>query len=53
MFISGFELYSRWVLLNNKRAICFATWLQNELNRDVARITTHEKWLQDRFERGW
>ena len=27
---------------NKKRAICFATWLQNELNSDVARFTTHE-----------
>ena len=27
---------------NKKRAICFATWLQNELNGDVARFTTHE-----------
>ena len=27
---------------NEKRAICFATWLQNELNSDVARFTTHE-----------
>ena len=26
---------------NKKRAICFATWLQNELNSDVARFTTH------------
>ena len=25
---------------NKKRAVCFATWLQNELN--VARFTTHE-----------
>ena len=27
---------------NKKRAICFATWLQNELNSDVARFTTYE-----------
>ena len=27
---------------NKKRSICFATWLQNELNSDVARFTTHE-----------
>ena len=27
---------------NKKRAICFATWLQNELNSGVARFTTHE-----------
>ena len=27
---------------NKKRAICFTTWLQNELNSDVARFTTHE-----------
>ena len=27
---------------NKKLAICFATWLQNELNGDVARFTTHE-----------
>ena len=27
---------------NKKRAICFGTWLQNELNGDVARFTTHE-----------
>ena len=27
---------------NKKGAICFATWLQNELNSDVARFTTHE-----------
>ena len=27
---------------NKKRAISFATWLQNELNSDVARFTTHE-----------
>ena len=26
---------------NKKLAICFATWLQNELNSDVARFTTH------------
>ena len=27
---------------NKQRSICFATWLQNELNSDVARFTTHE-----------
>ena len=27
---------------NKKRAICFTTWLQNELNSDVARFTTYE-----------
>ena len=27
---------------NKKREICFATWLQNELNSDIARFTTHE-----------
>ena len=27
---------------NKKRAICFATWLQNELNSDVARFTIRE-----------
>ena len=27
---------------NKKLAICFATWLQNELNGHVARFTTHE-----------
>ena len=27
---------------NKKRAIFFATWLQNELNSDVAFFTTHE-----------
>ena len=27
---------------NKKRAICFATWLQNELNSDVARFTNYE-----------
>ena len=26
-----------------KRATCFATFLQNELNGDVARLTTHIK----------
>ena len=26
---------------NKKRATCFATMLQNELNSDVARCTTH------------
>ena len=26
---------------NEKRATCFATLLQNELNSDVARFTTH------------
>ena len=26
---------------NNKRATCFATLLQNELNSDVAPFTTH------------
>ena len=26
---------------NKKHAACFATLLQNELNRDVARFTTH------------
>ena len=34
------------------------TWLQNEMNSDVTRFTTHEKkvaafLLQDRFERVW
>ena len=28
---------------NKKRATCFATFLQNELNSDVARYTTHIK----------
>ena len=28
---------------NKKLAICFKTLLQNELNSDVARFTTHEK----------
>ena len=28
---------------NKKRATCFATLLQNELNSDVARFTTHIK----------
>ena len=28
---------------NKKRAICFETWLQNELHSDVARFTTHLK----------
>ena len=28
---------------NKKRATCFATVLQNELNSDVARFTTHIK----------
>ena len=28
---------------NNKSATCFATILQNELNSDVARFTTHNK----------
>ena len=28
---------------NKKRATCFATLLQNELNNDVARYTTHVK----------
>ena len=27
---------------NKKRTIRFATWLQNELNSDVDRFTTHE-----------
>ena len=27
---------------NNKRATCFATLPQNELNSDVAYFTTHE-----------
>ena len=27
---------------NKKRAICLATWLQNELNSDVTRFTTYE-----------
>ena len=47
------------VMGNKKRATCFATLLQNELNSDFAPFTTHEKkpvlpyLLQDRFERGW
>ena len=28
---------------NHKSATCFATMLQNELNSDVARFTTHNK----------
>ena len=28
---------------NKKRAACFATLLQNELNSDIARFTTHVK----------
>ena len=36
----GFLMYGKTG--NKKRAICFATWLQNELNSDVARFTTHE-----------
>ena len=45
---------------NKKRATCFATLLQNELNSDVARFTTHIKpvlqqirLLLKRFEHGW
>ena len=42
---------------NKKSAIWFATLLQNELNNNVARFTTHEKktlqllWLQVMLER--
>ena len=40
-----------------KHAPCFATFLQNELNSDVARFTTNKNTLQhyslqDSFERG-
>ena len=31
------------VMGNKKRATCFATLLQNELNSDFALLTTHEK----------
>ena len=31
------------VMGNKKRATCFATLLQNELNSDFAPFTTHEK----------
>ena len=43
---------------NKKRATCFATMLQNELNSDVARCTTHVQTclqpdlLQNRFDVG-
>ena len=43
---------------NKKRATCLATLLQNKLNSDVARITTHIKLVStnqivNRFERWW
>ena len=38
--LSGYLRYDK--IGNKKRAICFATWLQNEFNGDVARFTTHE-----------
>ena len=34
---------------NEKRSICFATLMSNELNSDVARFTTHEKNLATLF----
>ena len=45
---------------NKKRATCFATLLQNELNSDVGRFTTHIKpvlqptnRVVNRFKHGW
>ena len=44
---------------NKNPAICFATWLQNELNSDVASFyhlrkqTLQPYFLQDRVEHGW